>query len=361
MGLCASLPEADKQARARNRQIERDLRENRKNEETVTKLLLLGAGQSGKSTFFKQMKQLYTQSSWTDSELASKKMDIYRNIITSMRTLITETIEPGLSKVEPLVYDGEVKDYVDTLKTMTGTFPIDAEMGQMMKAVWAHPSTQATFARSADFQLNDNTKYYLDKIETISKGDYTPSLQDVLYVRIRTSGIVEAHFKIDDQPFRMFDVGGQRNERKKWIHCFEDVTAVLYVCSLSGYDQVCYEDSNQNRLVESLDLFERTRGSKWFKDTPFILFLNKDDLFKEKIKKVDLRNTDKQWFLQYNGGCSYDAAKLFIQHKFEEKLKDQQLYSHFTTAVDSGNVRHVFNSCKSIFLNQNLQDAGFME
>ena len=60
------------------------------------------------------MKQLYTQSSWTDSELASKKMDIYRNVITSMRTLITETIEPSLSKVEPLVYDGEVKDYVDT-------------------------------------------------------------------------------------------------------------------------------------------------------------------------------------------------------------------------------------------------------
>eukprot|EP00943_MAST-04B_sp_MAST-4B-sp1_P005075 g5075.t1 len=361
MGLCASLPEAEKAARARDRAINNDLRRNRKDDETVTKLLLLGAGQSGKSTFFKQMKQLYTTSSWTPSEMASKKSDIYRNVITSMRTLITETIEPSLSSVKPLEYDGQVKEYVEKLKSMTGTFPIDEEMGGMMKAIWLHPSTQKTFERSSDFQLNDNTKYYLDKIETISKAGYTPDLTDVLYVRIRTSGIVEAHFKIDDQPFRMFDVGGQRNERKKWIHCFEDVTAVLYVCSLSGYDQVCYEDSNQNRLVESLDLFERTRGSKWFKDTPFILFLNKDDLFREKIKKVDLRNMDKQWFLQYNGGKNYDAAKLFIQQKFEEKLKDQQLYSHFTTAVDSGNVRHVFNSCKSIFLNQNLQDAGFME
>ena len=62
-------------------------------------------------------------------------------------------------------------------------------------------------------------------------------------------------------------------------------------------------------------------------------------------------------------GEQIEAARLFIQQKFDEKLDDekQQLYSHFTTAVDAGNVEHVFNSCKSIFLNQNLQDAGFME
>ena len=180
------------------------------------------------------------------------------------------------------------------------------------------PEHAKTFERSSDFQLNDNTSYYL-KSDEISKSDYTPTLQDVLHVRIRTSGIVEAHFKIDNQPFRMFDVGGQRNERKKDT-LLEDVTAVLYVCSLSGYDQVCYEDSNQNRLVESLDLFERTRASKWFKNTSFILFLNKDDLFREKIKKVDLRNTEKKWFLQYNGGTNYEAARLFIQQKSTKNL-----------------------------------------
>ena len=363
MGLCASIPEEEKIARAKDRAIANQLRMSRKEDETVTKLLLLGAGQSGKSTFFKQMKNLYTQSKWTPAELSMKKSDIYRNIISSLRTLITETIDPSSTGVKPLEYEGDVKSYVEKLKSMIGTFPIDENIGGMMKAIWKDPNTQKTFERSSDFQLNDNTSYYLNKIDEISKSDYTPTLQDVLHVRIRTSGIVEAHFKIDNQPFRMFDVGGQRNERKKWIHCFEDVTAVLYVCSLSGYDQVCYEDSNQNRLVESLDLFERTRASKWFKNTPFILFLNKDDLFREKIKKVDLRNTEKKWFLQYNGGTNYEAARLFIQQKFDEKLDDekQQLYSHFTTAVDSGNVKHVFNSCKSIFLNQNLQDAGFME
>ena len=84
----------------------------------------------------------------------------------------------------------------------------------------------------------------------------------------------------------MFDVGGQRNERKKWIHCFEGVTAVLFVAAISAYDQVLYEDENTNRMVEALNLFSEICNSNWFRDTAMILFLNKRDLFMEKIKKV---------------------------------------------------------------------------
>lgn len=40
----------------------------------------------------------------------------------------------------------------------------------------------------------------------------------------------------------MFDVGGQRSERKKWIHCFEGVTAIIFCVALSGYDLVLAED-----------------------------------------------------------------------------------------------------------------------
>ena len=42
--------------------------------------------------------------------------------------------------------------------------------------------------------------------------------------------------------FRLFDVGGQRSERKKWIHCFEDVTAIIYCAALSAYDLTLQED-----------------------------------------------------------------------------------------------------------------------
>jgi hypothetical protein len=60
----------------------------------------------------------------------------------------------------------------------------------------------------------------------------------------------------------MYDVGGQRNERKKWIHCFDDVTAVIFVASLSEYDQVLYEDNTVNRMDEAVTLFADIANSR---------------------------------------------------------------------------------------------------
>jgi hypothetical protein len=65
-----------------------------------------------------------------------------------------------------------------------------------------------------------------------------PTTQDILRTRVKTTGIVEINFSFKDLNFRVFDVGGQRSERKKWIHCFEDVTAIIFIVALSEYDQV---------------------------------------------------------------------------------------------------------------------------
>ncbi|KAF1626419.1 Guanine nucleotide-binding protein G(i) subunit alpha-1, partial [Eudyptes filholi] len=97
---------------------------------------------------------------------------------------------------------------------------------------------------------------------------------------------------------RMFDVGGQRSERKKWIHCFEGVTAIIFCVALSDYDLVLAEDEEMastlmlkqeiNRMHESMKLFDSICNNKWFTDTSIILFLNKKDLFEEKIKRSPL-------------------------------------------------------------------------
>ena len=86
----------------------------------------------------------------------------------------------------------------------------------------------------------------------------------------------------------MFDVGGQRSERKKWIHCFENVTAIVFLVAISEYDQVLAEDASMNRLQEALTLFDSICNSKWFTKTSIILFLNKIDLFAEKLPKNSL-------------------------------------------------------------------------
>ena len=85
---------------------------------------------------------------------------------------------------------------------------------------------------------------YFDSIDRIAAPDYIPNDQDVLRSRVKTTGITETTFIIGDLTYRMFDVGGQRSERKKWIHVFDNVQVVLFLVAISGYDHVLVEDRN---------------------------------------------------------------------------------------------------------------------
>jgi len=53
-------------------------------------------------------------------------------------------------------------------------------------------------------------------------------------------------------------------KEKKWIHCFEGVSAIVFVVSLNEYDLKCYEDDSTMRMKESLFLFEEICNSKFF-------------------------------------------------------------------------------------------------
>ncbi|KAK6041714.1 g-protein alpha subunit [Cooperia oncophora] len=86
----------------------------------------------------------------------------------------------------------------------------------------------------------------------------------------------------------VFDVGGQRSERRKWIHCFDNVESIIFITAISEYDQVLFEDETTNRMIESMQLFNSICNSTWFLSTAMILFLNKKDLFMEKIKRVNI-------------------------------------------------------------------------
>jgi guanine nucleotide-binding protein G(i) subunit alpha len=131
----------------------------------------------------------------------------------------------------------------------------------------------------------------------------------------------------------MFDVGGQRSERKKWIHCFENVTSIIFCVALSEYDQVLLEESNQvrsaprvisgrsadkvvlqNRMMESLVLFDSVVNSRWFMRTSIILFLNKVDLFKEKLGRSPLGN----YFPDYSGGNDVNRAAKYLLWRFNQ-------------------------------------------
>ena len=178
---------------------------------------------------------------------------------------------------------------LDKISRMADTEPFESELLDAMKKLWNDNGVQQCFNRSNEYQLNDSAKYFLDQLDAIGSPNYLPSIQDILRTRVKTTGIVEINFTFKDLNFRVFDVGGQRSERKKWIHCFEDVTAIIFIVALSEYDQVLVEDETTNRMHESLRLFDSICNNKWFVNTSIILFLNKKDLFSEKITRSSLR------------------------------------------------------------------------
>jgi GTPase SAR1 family protein len=151
---------------------------------------------------------------------------------------------------------------------------------------------------------------FFENIDRFLQPDYRPSEADILRTRIRSTGIEEAEFTFADMKFKMMDVGGQRSERRKWIHCFENtITAVVFCASLSCYDQVLREDDKTNAMDETLALFDEISTNNFFSGVSMILLLNKLDLFTEKVKTVD----PKIWNKNYTGTsiCRRPLAILF--------------------------------------------------
>jgi guanine nucleotide-binding protein G(i) subunit alpha len=155
----------------------------------------------------------------------------------------------------------------------------------------------------------------------------------------------------------MYDVGGQRGERKKWIRCFDDVSALMFITSLSEYDQVLLEDAGKNRMAESVTLFAGIINLPWFRNTPIILFFNKMDIFAKKIEHID----PGDFFSDYEGGCDMEAALGYIKSAYLACNKSETaIYHHMTTATSTDNISFVWAACKSIILGENLKHTGLI-
>lgn len=176
--------------------------------------------------------------------------------------------------------------------------------------------------------------------------------------RIKTTGITENDFNIKNMTLRVLDAGGQRSERKKWIHCFQDIDAALFVLAVSEYDQTLYEDERVNRMKESFMLFEAICNSRWFKNTPFILFLNKIDLLEDKLKRSPITN----YFPNYKGNPHVVNEVLDY---FEEMLLSlnrtlKPIYVHRTCATDTKAMGFVLSAATDMVIQQNLRESGLI-
>jgi len=238
----------------------------------------LGAGESGKSTIAKQIKIIHLNG-FNEKELKQFKSLIFSNIILSMKSLVEAAAHLSIT-ISPSNHDASQR--------VLQREEFDNQMIQDIRDLWQDEGIRTVFSRSSEFQLYDSAEYYFESLDRVSRADFVPTVQDVLRSRSKTTGIIETEFTLRNTKFSLVDVGGQRSERRKWMHCFQDVTAVIFVAALSEYDLKLYEDETTNRMHEALKLFKDICNTKWFLETAVILFLNKQDIFQKKITKVPL-------------------------------------------------------------------------
>ncbi|XP_058108601.1 guanine nucleotide-binding protein alpha-1 subunit isoform X1 [Magnolia sinica] len=384
MGLLCSrqqhVTETDAEESAQAVEIERRIAQETKAEKHIQKLLLLGAGESGKSTIFKQIKLLF-QTGFDEAELRSYISVIHANVYQTIKILYDGSKEfaQNESDFSKYVISPENKETGERLSEIGGRldYPrLTKELAQEIETLWRDPAIQETYSRGNELQVPDCAHYFMENLQRLSDVNYVPTKEDVLHARVRTTGVVEIQFspvgenKKSGEVYRLFDVGGQRNERRKWIHLFEGVTAVIFCAAISEYDQMLFEDETKNRMMETKELFDWVLKQPCFEKTSFMLFLNKFDIFEKKVLKVPLNVCE--WFKDYqpstSGKQEIEHAYEFVKKKFEELYfqstapdrVDRVFKIYRTTALDQKLVKKTFKLVDESLRRRNLIEAGLL-
>uniref|UniRef100_A0A915M2U7 Uncharacterized protein n=1 Tax=Meloidogyne javanica TaxID=6303 RepID=A0A915M2U7_MELJA len=232
--LCKGEKVYDEQMDKVNRQIEIELQRERLEERKIVKILLLGSGDSGKSTIVKQMRyMLHTNYIGSFYYIAKGISQLQIDVPSQERDLVNK-FEHSFTKF--LDYD-------------------DTEMIKLISKFLTYSCVNAACQHLTEFYVPDNTPYLLAESSRILTPEYSPTEADVIHARASTTGVHEIFFSFRRFGIRLIDVGGQKTERRKWIHCFDNVSAILYVISLSCYDQFLEEDPSINRMDDSIELF----------------------------------------------------------------------------------------------------------
>ncbi|XP_055382519.1 guanine nucleotide-binding protein G(f) subunit alpha isoform X1 [Condylostylus longicornis] len=373
----------------RSRRLDQELHKMNQEFQNAIKILLLGTAESGKTTIIKQMKILHING-FSDEERREKISEIRWNIFEAIYVLVQQMNLLNLD-----FESNSCKKSANYIIALGDKPDIEvfsnAEYKDHIINLWNNQNVRNFFKyRSNELHLSDSAKYFFDNFERISSQSYTPSTDDILHSRKVTTGIHQIKFKVKIpkgmgggyQEFRMFDVGGQRDQRNKWIQVFEGIQAVLFLISCGDFDQVLREDSKQNRLVEALTLFDRVWHNRFLSTAGVIVFLNKQDVMERKIragKRIGDYFPEYEEFRKSPGknGNFFDECdwtKNFIKQKLIDitnqplrrpsrlGLDDvpRECYYHFTVATDTNNIRKVFTDVHNMILSENLASVGLL-
>eukprot|EP01084_Bolivina_argentea_P089731 161851_1 len=355
-------------------------------------MLLLGAGGSGKSTVLKQMDKIHNKSKYEHEEkqLKDTLIAVHKNIVLDICDLCKEyyklkqkqsNIQFASSDVENLAI--RIATSHDSIHTQFLT----PDLADEIEAIWNTDTMNQVYQVRKKSHIMDNTPYFLNNVHKYADPQCAVTFDDYVRIRDQTTGIVNTSFRTVDTRgkewlFKMTDVGGQRAERRKWLHVFAGINVVLYVMSLSGYDQVLYEDHDTRCWDETLNLFDKTSKNKSFKRTDFIVFLNKNDIFCEKIKEVPFTVYKED----FDADKAHDGKSVidWIRHEFVKRFdkedhiqngmmnattkslaksnnqKKRSLHFHVTCATDTQQIETVVRIIQLELIRKLMTHAGFL-
>eukprot|EP00470_Lotharella_oceanica_P007527 CAMPEP_0170198462 /NCGR_PEP_ID=MMETSP0040_2-20121228/68782_1 /TAXON_ID=641309 /ORGANISM="Lotharella oceanica, Strain CCMP622" /LENGTH=427 /DNA_ID=CAMNT_0010448447 /DNA_START=45 /DNA_END=1328 /DNA_ORIENTATION=+ len=365
MGACSSAPDVDTSmegdsCRPRTLEISSIRRNSCLGEMKKAKplrLLILGAGASGKSSLAKQMNHMYG-TGYSKLELEFLTPILYGEIIRAVQSLINLMERVAEEKGTSIAMNSKLEDVrifqeMDSMAERS----LSVDLAAKATAFWTDPDVQEAYAeRMHEFDLPEFLAYFLDKAEAIAAPGYVASVGDYIRSYTRTTGIFDS--RLYSRPkFTLVDVGGQRSQRKKWRHCFkEDISAVLFTVGLSGYHECLEEDPTTNRLVEALTLYEEVCNAEWSQKATIFLLLNKRDVFKERIKRIDIRECPA--LEKFEGDSkNFMETLAYIKDCFLQRSKNHpDVHCHATCATDRSDIAMVFRDVSDATLDQYLKE-----
>uniref|UniRef100_A0AC34FXQ7 Uncharacterized protein n=1 Tax=Panagrolaimus sp. ES5 TaxID=591445 RepID=A0AC34FXQ7_9BILA len=170
----------DKEAKKKSKAIDADLQAASAKLTKEVKLLLLGAGESGKSTIVKQMKIIHEEG-YTVEERQAYKPVVYSNTIQSLMTLIRAMDQLRIPFAN--ISRDDVKRFLMQVRESEEGY-LTPQMAADIKKIWNDSGVKQCFERSREYQLNDSASYYLNEFDRIADPHYIPTQADVLRTRV---------------------------------------------------------------------------------------------------------------------------------------------------------------------------------
>ena len=326
------------------------------------KICLIGCGGAGKSTIFRQCETLFGDG-YSEKVLSNYTPFVQQSLVEKLKALFEFVLNECSMDRKIVDKNTELKMKLFLEKHKSEQFIgdkildpqawVDILNNDEVKGILAnlhqHPAINSSIGNCIEFYIEDYSR-----LTTIN---YTALETDYIKFQQKTTGIVQHKFTYKNTPFLLMDVGGQRNERKKWINALSVCNALVYVVSLSEFDEICMEDEKTNRLVEDFATFQEWSKNDLVKEKMVYLLFTNTDRFQKKIRDSKRLEVIRNIFPEHD--ISDDVrdldAVIFsrIVEEFSERDYNNRIAGMFKTNVlDCNELRSAMSSMLDMMINK---------